>query len=225
MSETERDNTESLVDRLREGDEDALGPLFSVYRQHLHRMFHFRIDRRLRSRVDPSDVIQETYLDAAQRLRHFVAKPELSFLAWLRMVAGQRLIEVHRQHLGAQQRDARLEVSRRESTTPDATSVSIVRHLLGDLTSPSENAMRDELAERLQGILDSMDPMDREVIALRHFEELSNGEVADVLAIDKSAASKRYVRALRRLREIFAEIPGFEQAPRKPSEDSAGGEP
>lgn len=173
-------------------------------------MIAFRMDRRLNARIDASDVVQESFLDAHKRLRHFVAKPDQSFFVWLRTIAFQRLIDLHRTHLGAQGRS----VSREASPTPrgpvDATTACIAAELIADCTSPSHAAMRVELSERLERALDSMDAVDREIIALRHFEELSNSEVSQVLELDKSTASKRYVRALRRFREMLAELPDFD---------------
>ena len=116
---------------------------------------------------------------------------------------------MHRQHLGAQMRDAGQEVSLYRGALPEATSVSLAALLLGRLTSPTQAAQRAEMKLRLQEVLNGMDPIDREVLTLRHFEELSNAETAQVLGIGKTAASNRYIRALKRLKEILASIPGF----------------
>jgi RNA polymerase sigma-70 factor (ECF subfamily) len=128
---------------------------------------------------------------------------------WLRLVTGQRLAAMHRKHLGAQMRDADLEVSLHRGVLPQATSVSLAELILGRLTSPTRAARRAEMQVRLQEVLNSMDPIDREVLTLRHFEDLSNGETAQVLGLSKSAASNRYMRALLRLRETLAGMPGF----------------
>ncbi len=199
---------EQLVQRLRDGDEQSLADLFSCYRDKLWRMINFRLDRRLLGRVDADDVLQEAYLAAAQRLEHFRKETEMSILVWLRLIVGQTLTDVHRRHLGAQMRDARQEIPLHVGQA-QATSISLAAHLLGHLTSPSQAAMRAEMARRLEQALETMDPIDREVLALRHFEELSNNEVAEVLGLQKSAASNRYVRALTRLKAILAKMPGF----------------
>jgi RNA polymerase sigma-70 factor (ECF subfamily) len=172
-------------------------------------MVRLRLDRRLQGRIDPSDVLQEAYLDVAQQLPHYLKKPEMSFFLWLRVVTGQRLIRVHRQHLGAALRDAGREVSLYRGALPQASSVSLAEQLLGRVSTPSQALIRAESQIQLQSALNGMDPIDREIIALRHFEELSNTEAARVLELEPSAASKRYVRALKRLQVILQGIPGL----------------
>lgn len=200
---------DELVARVQDGDEQALAELFSMHRERLRRMVEFRMDRRLQGRVDASDIVQEAYIDAAQRVHHYTKKPEMSFFVWLRQITTQRLIDVHRRHLDAKMRDARQEVSIHRGDLAATTSASIAAELMGQLVSPSQLAMRAELLDQLEDALDTMDPIDREVLALRHFEELTNNEVAQVLDITKSAASNRYVRALGRLKSVLEEIPGF----------------
>lgn len=197
-----------LLERVRRGEEAALAEAFSAYRERLWRTVNFRLDRRLHGRVDADDVLQEAYLAAAQRLHHFSGETSVSFFVWLRLIVSQTLIDVHRRHLDAQMRDANREMSLHVARQ-DATSISIAAQLLGRLTSPSQAAMRAELARQLDGALQSMDQIDREVLALRHFEELSNSEVAAVLGIQQKAASIRYVRAIARLKNVLAQIPGF----------------
>jgi RNA polymerase sigma-70 factor (ECF subfamily) len=208
-----RDEIQGLVDRLHAGDRDALAELFAHYREPLRRMIMLRIDHRLGSRVSPSDILQETYVDAMKRVPHFFENPEMPFFIWLRWIAGQRLVEVHRQHLGARMRDAGLEVSLQQGYPAAASSTCLAAQLAGGLTSPSRAAIRGEMVAQLEAALDHLDPIDREVLALRHFEELSNNEVAALLGIQKAAASKRYVRALERLKATLAEIPGFFEDP------------
>lgn len=198
-----------VVNRLREGGEQALAELFSHHRERLKRMVSFRLDRRLNGRVDASDVLQEAYLDAVKRVHHYLDDPSMPFFVWLRLVTGQRLVDVHRQHLGAQMRDVDQEVSLNRGMVPQASSLCLAAHLVGHLTSPSQAAMREEMLARVQQAFEEMSPMDREILALRHFEELSNNEAAEVLGLQKAAASNRYVRALKRLKENLAGIPGF----------------
>jgi RNA polymerase sigma-70 factor (ECF subfamily) len=205
---SEDSRIERLVEQLREGDDQALAELFLHYRDKLWRMVNFRLDQRLTGRVDADDVLQESYMAAAQRVEHFCKETDMSILVWLRLIVAQTLVDVHRRHLGARMRDARQEVSLHVSPA-QATSISLAAHLLGHLTSPSQAAMRAEMTRRLEDALRSMDPIDREVLALRHFEELTNNEVAEVLGLQKSAASNRYVRALTRLKSILAVTPGF----------------
>ena len=132
----------------------------------------------------------------------------MPFFLWLRLVVGQRLVDEHRKHLGAAARDAGREISLYRGALPETTSAALAAQLLGRLTAPSQAAIRAERKIHLQEALNSLDPIDREVLALRHFEELSNGEAAAVLGLDKSAASKRYARALIRLKDVLASRPG-----------------
>lgn len=198
-----------LTERAAAGDQDALAQLFVRYRGRLARMVHLRMDRRLQGRVDPSDVLQEAYIELARRLPDYVRQPSLPFFLWLRMVTGQRLLQIHRRHLGTAMRDAGRDLTLYSGALPEATSMSLAAHLLGRLTTASQAVMRAELQLQLQEALNGMEPMDREVLALRHFEDLTNNEVAETLGISKAAASKRYVQALRRLRKVLSNIPGF----------------
>lgn len=202
------DDLDALVDDLRGGDPEALAPLFTRHRARLWRMIEFRLDARLRGRISTSDVLQEAYIDALKRLPHFRADPDVPFFIWLRTVTVQRLIEVHRQHLGASARDAGREVRLAQGGSIEASSERMVE-MMGDFTSPSLAAERGELRDRLRDVLDRLDPIDREVLALRHFEEMSNTEVAALLGI-RTAASKRYVRAIERLKDALEQEPGTE---------------
>jgi RNA polymerase sigma-70 factor, ECF subfamily len=132
----------------------------------------------------------------------------MPFFLWLRSVAGSKLRELHRHHLGTRMRDPRREVSIPGGAMAEATSTALAAQLLGDLTGASEQAARAETRLRLQGAIDAMDPLDREVLALRHFEQLSPAETAQVLGIREKAAGMRYVRALRRLKEILDGLGG-----------------
>jgi RNA polymerase sigma-70 factor (ECF subfamily) len=201
----ETGDVQALLDRLQAGDQHALGELFSRYRDRLARMIQFRLDGRLKGRVATSDVLQEAYIDALKRLPHFQADPGMPFLVWLRWVTMQRLIEVHRQHLGARMRDAGREVAFDPGDNLAASS-AMIAEFAGDLTSPSQAAQRAEAVAELQRALEGLEPTDREVLALRHFEELSNQETAAVLGIQPAAASKRYVRALERLKDALEQL-------------------
>jgi RNA polymerase sigma-70 factor, ECF subfamily len=191
------------------GDERALLELFARNRDRLRRMVRLRLDRRLQGRVDPSDVLQDAQLDVLRRAGEYAANPAMPPYLWLRFLTGQRLMALHRYHLGAKMRDANLEISLHRGTLPEATSASLAANLLGRLTSPTRAAQRAEMQIRLREALNSMDPVDREVLILRHFEELSNSETAQILGIGKTAACNRYVRALKRLKEILSSMPGF----------------
>jgi RNA polymerase sigma-70 factor (ECF subfamily) len=209
MMVDESSGTTRLTERAVSGDTDALAQLFLQYRSRLDRMVQMRMDRRLQGRVDPSDVLQEAYIELARRLPDYARQQSLSFFLWARMVTGQRLLQVHRRHLGAAMRNAGRDLTLYAGALPEASSMSLAAHLLGRLTTGSQAAIRVELQLQLQEVLNGMEPIDREVLALRHFEDLTNKEVAQMLGISKAAASKRYVTALRRLREVLSSIPGF----------------
>jgi len=207
--QTELPSTDELVQRAARGEEGALAELFDGYRARLRRMVKLRMDRRLQGRVDPSDVLQDAYLDLSRKLEEYTARPAVPFFLWLRLVVGERLLRVHRQHLGAAMRDADREISINQGGMPQASSASLAAQLLGQFTSASRAVARAEMQQQLQDTLNEMDPVDREVIALRHFEELTNDEVATVLGLTKGAASKRYVRAMLRLKARIGEMPGL----------------
>ena len=212
MADPAGDENQLLIERALTGDESALAALFDGYRGQLRRMIRLRLDRRLSGRVDSSDVLQEAYLDVRKRLDEYARdRAGMPFHLWLRLVAGQRLTDVHRFHLGAQMRDAGQEVSLHRGPFPQASSVSLAAQLLGKMTSASHAAIRAEHKLIVQEALNGMDPIDREVLALRHFEHLSNDETALVLGLTKSAASNRYIRALKRLKEILSSIPGLRE--------------
>jgi RNA polymerase sigma-70 factor, ECF subfamily len=202
-------NLDPLLQRAVAGDEAALAAVFDFHRARLKRMVKLRLDRRLQGRIDASDVLQEAYLDLAQRLPEYAREPKVPFFLWLRLVTGQRLAQVHRRHLGAAMRNADLEVSLYQGALPQASTMFLASQLMGRFTSVSEKAVRAEVQIKLQETLNAMDPTDREILALRHFEELNNQETADVLGITTAAASKRYIRALKRLKETLSRIPGF----------------
>jgi RNA polymerase sigma-70 factor (ECF subfamily) len=201
--------TNELIRRAAGGDEAALAELFAAYRGRLRQLVRLRLDRRLQGRVDPSDVLQEAYIDLAGKLPDYARRPPMPFFLWLRLVVGERLLRVHRHHLGAAMRDAGREISLYQGSLPQASSASLAAQLLGRITSASRAAIRVEQQLQLQEALNAMDPDDREVIALRHFEELGNDETAAVLGISKAAASKRYVRAMLRLKAALASVPGL----------------
>jgi len=200
-----------LLRRVKAGDEQALAELFSLYRDRLKRMVQLRLDRRLSGRVDASDVLQEAYVEVHKRFPEYAAGSDLPLFLWLRLVTGQKLTDVHRHHLGAQMRDAGQEVSLHRGAMPQATSLSLAAQLLGKLTSASQAAIRAEHKLLVQEALNSMDALDREVLVLRHFEHLSNDETALALDIKKSTASQRYIRALKRLKDILASIPELKE--------------
>jgi RNA polymerase sigma-70 factor (ECF subfamily) len=207
MSDLDDDGTD-LLRRAAAGDQASWRALLARHEDRLRRLVALRLDRRLQGRLDPSDVLQEVYLEVAAHLGDYLREPALPFYLWLRGVAGNKLLELHRHHLGTEMRDAKREVALNRGAVPGASSAEMAAQLLGRLTRPSEAAIRAETKLRLEAALNSMDELDREVIALRHFEQLTTAETARVLGIKEAAAGKRYLRALKRLKDILADLPG-----------------
>jgi len=194
---------EQLLEQIRRGNPQKVGELFDLFRERLWRMLYVRLDRRLSARLDADDILQETFVEVARRIGEYLNDPAVPIYVWLRFLTVQRMQQFQRAHLGAQMRDARQEVGLPRGNQSFASADSMAGQFVSHMTSPSQAAMRDELQTRLRAALDEMEPLDREVLALRHFEELGNNEVAEVLGISKDAASKRHVRALKRLRDIL----------------------
>ena len=206
----EHNDDEALLARALDGDEAALNRLLTKHQDRLTRMVRLRLDRRLQGRVDASDVVQEAMIDASSRLADYASQSRMPFFLWLRWITADKLLNTHRYHLDTQKRDAAREVSLYTRPMPDACSVSLAQQLLGKLTSPTQAVQRAELQLLVQDVLNSMDPVDREVLVLRNFEQLSNSETAKVLGIKKSTASKRYISALKRLKPALSAIPGLD---------------
>jgi RNA polymerase sigma-70 factor (ECF subfamily) len=175
-------------------------------------MVEMRLDTRLQARLDASDVVQDAYVEVAERLEEYLRDPKLPLFLWLRLVVGERLMRLHRHHLGAQMRDAGREVSLYRGALPAASSAALAAQLLGRHTSPTQAVVRAERILRVQEALNTLDPLDREILSLRHFEELTAAEAALVLGIEESAAAKRYFRALKRLKETLAAMPGGQES-------------
>jgi RNA polymerase sigma-70 factor (ECF subfamily) len=202
------DATNHLLQQAGRGDPGALGTLLVRHEDRLRRMVALRLDRRLQGRIDASDVVQEAYMEASVRLTEYLGNPSMPFFLWLRFLTGQKLVTLHRHHLGVQMRDAGQEVAFCRGPLPEASSAALAAQLLGHDTRASEAAIRAEMKIRVQEALNSMDPLDREVLALRHFEQLSRAEIAQVLVISEAAAGKRYIRALERLKRVLGRLPG-----------------
>jgi RNA polymerase sigma-70 factor (ECF subfamily) len=196
---------DALVLRLRGGDREALGDLFSVHRERIGRMIRFRMDRRLAARIDADDVLQEAFLAARSRIDNFLAEPQGSFFVWLRMIALQTLFDQHRHHIGAEMRNAGRDV-RLDHPDLGNTSLCLAAQLAGTITSPSDAAAGVEMMQRLEQAIGTMADLDQEIIAMRHFEDMTNVESAEALGISPTAASNRYVRAIARLKEILTEF-------------------
>jgi len=193
----------SLREGVRLGKSKALGALFERHRPRLRRMVLLRLDRRAQGRIDASDVIQDAFLEATRRLEAYLEDPRMPFYLWLRFLTAQKLLQLHRRHLGVEARDAGREISLYRGTMPGATSAALAEQLVSRQSSPSQAAIQVEMKARLQEALDAMDPDDREVLALRQFEGLTNRQAAAILGLGEAAASQRYVRSLQRLKRAF----------------------
>ncbi|MEQ8768649.1 MAG: sigma-70 family RNA polymerase sigma factor [Planctomycetota bacterium] len=189
----ERDEPKiAWAEELRRGGRLALSEAFDQHRGRLRRMVQYRMDVRLRSRLDASDVLQEAFLEAARRLERAQAPEGVPLYVWLRGLTWDQILALHRRHLGAQKRSICREI-------PAETSIRLGKRLLS-LTSPSESLLQEELQRRVQDALGRLTAEDREVLLMRHIEDMTNAEVASVLGLTEPGASMRYGRALSRLR-------------------------
>ena len=196
--------SDSLDTRTPENLDEA-GKLFEEHRPRLGRMIAVRIDSRLRGRVEPEDLMQEVFVEATERLEYFLDKRPMPFFLWLRFLAGQKLDQAHRFHLGTQKRDAGKEIRMQVGGCPEASSIVLADAIAASRQlTPSRETSRKEQQERLVQVLDSLQPHDREVLLMRHFEELTNAETAEILGLSAPGASLRYVRATARLKEALA---------------------
>ena len=203
MSTQEQDEND-LIQKAQNGDLEALAQVFEINRERLKRMIRMRMSERVRPRVAVSDVLQEAYVDLAQQLGNYAKDPKLPFFLWMRRVTGLRLAKVHRQHLGQQIRDANRD-RRLDVAMPDASAVYMANQLAGQFTTVSEKAMRNENELRMQAAIEQVSETDREILAMRHVEQLTNSEIAVLLEISESAATNRYVRAIRKLKDAMGE--------------------
>lgn len=188
--------------RLVEGGQAELASLFSQHRAQLERMVAFRMDPRIQTRMDPADVLQEAFISIAHRLNDYTSSPTVSCFVWMRQQTLQVMIDIQRRHF-REKRNPLRESLRSSSEQGDGTSIAMAHHLIADMTSPSQAAVKAEELERVKAGLDQMNEVDREILALRHFEMLGNREVAEILGLSITAASNRYVRAAARLGEIL----------------------
>jgi RNA polymerase sigma-70 factor (ECF subfamily) len=199
--------TNRLLQGTQQGRAGDWQTLLDRHRERLRRMVALRLDVRLHGRVDPADVVRLACQEASARQAEYLHDPRQAFFLWLRTLAGRTLVEVHRRHLTESGSAAEREFTLQRAGLPQATAAALAAQLLGPAGRPSEAGQRAERAVRLREAFNSMDPLDREVLALRHFEQLSNREAAAVLGIEEAAASRRYLDALKRLRQICNTLP------------------
>jgi RNA polymerase sigma-70 factor (ECF subfamily) len=195
--------TQQLLDQARQGDPAAVERLLAQHREPVRRMIDLRLDPAIAARVDASDVVQDVLLEASRRLDGYLADPALPFHLWLRHIAKDHLIDAHRRHRLAQRRG----VDREQPLVPAAlaghSSVELAGQLMDPERTPASAAIQQEMERRLHQAIAELEEDDREVILMRHFEQLSNQEVAWVLGLTEPAASMRYLRAMRRLRSLL----------------------
>ena len=194
--------TDALLCRARQGDPMAIEQLLSRHRDRLRRMIAVRMDSRLGARIDPSDVIQEALADAHRKLPDYLAQRGCAFYPWLRQIAWQRLVDLHRRHILADRRSVARE-AHRPMTLSDHSTRLLADQLAASASSVGQRMVRQERLERLRRALDELAPQDREIVALRHLEQLSLKEAAEILSISHVAARSRYRRALERLHDLL----------------------
>ena len=195
--------TQILLDRVREGDDDAVNGLLARHRDAIRRMVDRRMDRVMQRRVDASDIVQDVMLEANRRLGDYLANPTMPFHLWLRHMARDRLIDAHRRHRVAASRSLDREVSLTGPSDNDHSSPDGVAGLADRELTPAAAATWHELERRFAAAVEQLDEGDRRIVLLRHFEHLSTAEAADVLGLSKPAAGMRYLRAMRRLRVLL----------------------
>jgi RNA polymerase sigma-70 factor, ECF subfamily len=194
-------NTSELVARAADGDVAATNELFSLYKTRLRRMVAFRLDKRLAARIDPSDVVQDALGEAHGRLSEFLTQQDVSFYPWLRAIAWNKLIDTYRRHVRAARRSVDREVIQLDLS--GESKAMLVNRLAARSSSASEAYLRQELHERLRQAIDELPADDRELIALKHLEEMTFDEVGAVLRLSGEAVRSRYRRAIQRLHGVL----------------------
>jgi RNA polymerase sigma-70 factor (ECF subfamily) len=197
------DQTQELLAGARGGDSEAVNKLLDKHREALRRMIDMRLDRRIRQRVDASDVVQDVLIDAHRRIGDYLSNPAMPFHLWLRQMAQDRLIDAHRRHRDAARRSLDREQPLVIAGTDDRSTIELAAQIWDRELTPAAAATVRELQERFAAAVDQLDEQDREVVLMRHFEQLSNSEAAEALGLSPPAASMRYLRAMRRLRELL----------------------
>lgn len=199
------EQTQQLLRQAREGDAAAINGLLDRHREALRRMVALRMDRAMQQRVDASDIVQDALIEANRRLQEYLNDPRMPFHLWLRHIARDRLIDAHRRHRVAARRSVDREQALAAPAGLDRSTMDLAAQLCDRELTPAAAATRQELERRFQAAIESLDDHDREIILLRHFEQLSNQETAQVLGLTEPAAGMRYLRAVRRLRALLDE--------------------
>lgn len=205
--------TQDLLRRVEQDDPTAEERLWACHREPLRRMIGLRLDHALARRVDASDVVQEVLLKASKRLPEYLKDPALPFHLWLRQIARDHMIDAHRFHRVAERRSLDREQPIAAAAFADRSSIDLAAQLLDPGPTPGAEALRLELQRRFHAALQQLNADDREIILLRHFEQLSNSEAAHLLGLSEPAAGMRHLRALRRLRGVLGEPPSQAATP------------
>jgi RNA polymerase sigma-70 factor (ECF subfamily) len=201
------ESTDRLLDDARGGGDGAVDKLLGEFREPLRRVIGLRLDPAVARRVDASDIVQDVLLEANQRLVEYLKKPDMPFHLWLRHLAQDRIIDTHRRHRLAQRRSVDREQPIARPAWADESSVSLVAQLIDTERTPTSEAIQQELTRKLTSAIDQLSDDDREVVLMRHHEGLSNQDVAKALDLTEAAASMRYLRALRRLKDVLVPSP------------------
>ncbi len=192
------DETELLLLDAQAGDERAFDELFARYRAYLTQVVALRLDRRMRSRFDASDVVQEAQLDAFRRFRDFLERRPMPFRLWLRQTTYERMLMLQRQHHAAGRNVDR------EVGIPDGSGLLLVQQFIASRSAPGQRLEESEMVRFVRQVMERLSEADREILLMRNLEGLTNQEVAEYLQIEPVAASQRYGRALLRLQKLLA---------------------
>lgn len=201
----EAEKTQELLANAKEGNEDAISKLLSRHRDALRRLVQMRLDKKIQRRVDVSDIVQDVLFEANRRLETYLADPKMPFHLWLRHMARDRIVDAHRRHRASAKRSVDKETPLASPSTVDRSTMELAAQLCDPAMTPAAGATMRELARRFEAAIDELEERDREVLMMRHFEHLTNQEVALALKLTEPAASMRYLRALRRLRALLGD--------------------
>lgn len=201
------DVTAELLVNVRGGESLAVEQLMDRHRNSLRRMIQLRLDQRLMQRMDVSDVIQDVLMEANRRLTDYLANPVIPFHLWIRQIAKDRIIDAHRRHRVSAKRSIDREQPQTGKGPPDQSTMELANQFRDQALTPAAAATQRELAEQIESAVQLLRENDREIILMRHYEQLNNQEIAQSLGLTEPAASMRYLRALKRLREVIEGLP------------------
>ena len=199
------DQTETLLRAARAGDADAINRLLEKHRGPVRRLVEMRLDRKVQRRVDVSDVVLDVMIEASGRLERYLDDPGMAFHLWLRQIAWDRIIDTYRRHRVSAKRNMDREQPMSVPAGADHSTMELAVQLRDPGLTPAAAATQRELADQVESVIELLSDQDRDIILMRHYEHLSNLEIAEVLKLNPPAASMRYLRALRRLRELLEE--------------------